>query len=214
MPNGDRLEVEQLFREGSLRVVVATSAFGEGIDLPDVPTSCSITSTSTSASSISRPGAPAATAPPRAIHLLYGKRDRGLNDFLIDLDAPPLRCCANSTAACADSRATASCAATDARYRGHSGYRSRARPHHRRGVAHLQRLGARRARRGRRRPRTCGSCRCERRVEMERNERYAEGEATREAFARFAEIALGAPATTLERIINRPIYPSGVALRR
>ena len=52
------------------------------------------------------------------------------------------------------------------------------------------------------------------RVEMERNERYAEGEATREAFARFAELALTAPAATLERIINRPIYPSGVALRR
>src|SRR5581483_5668012 len=36
MPNGDRLDVERLFREGSLRVVIATSAFGEGIDLPDV----------------------------------------------------------------------------------------------------------------------------------------------------------------------------------
>ncbi|HYL26372.1 MAG TPA: DEAD/DEAH box helicase, partial [Candidatus Nitrosotalea sp.] len=36
MPNGVRLEVERLFREGALRVVVATSAFGEGIDLPDV----------------------------------------------------------------------------------------------------------------------------------------------------------------------------------
>ena len=49
---------------------------------------------------------------------------------------------------------------------------------------------------------------------MEHNERYAEGEATREAFARFCELALGAPAATLERIINRPIYPSGVPLRR
>jgi hypothetical protein len=52
------------------------------------------------------------------------------------------------------------------------------------------------------------------RIEMERNERYAEGEATREAFARFAEMALNAPAATLERIINRPIYPSSVDLLR
>ena len=52
------------------------------------------------------------------------------------------------------------------------------------------------------------------RVDMQRNERYAEGEATREAFARFANLALSAPATTLERIINRPIYPSRVALQR
>ena len=51
------------------------------------------------------------------------------------------------------------------------------------------------------------------RIEMERNERYAEGEATREAFARFCELALDAPAETLERIINRPIYPSSVRLR-
>jgi hypothetical protein len=51
-------------------------------------------------------------------------------------------------------------------------------------------------------------------VQMERNERYAEGEATREAFNNFANLALSAPAATLERIINRPIYPSGVALRR
>ena len=36
MPNADRLNVERYFREGVLRVVVATSAFGEGIDLPDV----------------------------------------------------------------------------------------------------------------------------------------------------------------------------------
>jgi hypothetical protein len=49
---------------------------------------------------------------------------------------------------------------------------------------------------------------------MERNERFAEGEATREAFKQFAETALTAHASTLERIINRPIYPPSVALRR
>ncbi len=51
-------------------------------------------------------------------------------------------------------------------------------------------------------------------VEMERNERYAEGEATREAFAQFSNLALSAPAMTLQRIINRPIYPSRVDLLR
>jgi hypothetical protein len=50
------------------------------------------------------------------------------------------------------------------------------------------------------------------RIEMERNERYAEGEATREAFSRFCELALFAPPETLERILNRPIYPSNVRL--
>ena len=34
--SAERAQVERYFREGAIRVVVATSAFGEGIDLPDV----------------------------------------------------------------------------------------------------------------------------------------------------------------------------------
>ena len=61
---------------------------------------------------------------------------------------------------------------------------------------------------------SCVSSRSAMKFEMERNERYAEGEATREAFAQFCNLALSAPAMTLERIINRPIYPSRVELLR
>ena len=49
---------------------------------------------------------------------------------------------------------------------------------------------------------------------MARNDRFAEGEASREAFAKFCELALNAAAETLERVINRPIYPSRVALQK
>ena len=49
-------------------------------------------------------------------------------------------------------------------------------------------------------------------VDLGKSERYAEGEATREAFARFAEIALTAQAGVLEALIDRPIYPSSMAL--
>jgi hypothetical protein len=41
---------------------------------------------------------------------------------------------------------------------------------------------------------------------------YAEAEADRESFERFCKLALTADATTLEQIINRPIYPDRVAL--
>ena len=51
-------------------------------------------------------------------------------------------------------------------------------------------------------------------IDMQENERFAEGEATRESFDRFCSLALSAPADSLERIINRPIYPSRVEHRR
>src|SRR5580692_2833793 len=90
MPNSERLEVERLFREGRLRVVVATSAFGEGIDLPDVRNvvlyhlNFDFGEFNQQAGRAGRDGAPA------RIHLLYGERDRAINEYLIDVDAPPL----------------------------------------------------------------------------------------------------------------------------
>ena len=213
MPNAERLEVERLFREGRLRVVIATSAFGEGIDLPDVADvvlfhlNFDFGEFNQQAGRAGRDGAPA------SIHLLYGQKDRSLNEFLIDRDAPPL-------------------ALLREIYRG---LKNLARDRVLRGgdteLAGI--LGIDRVR-----ERTVGAAlrifsdsnlvevsedddgRYVRflpvtgRVEMEHNERYAEGEATREAFARFSEFALTAPAATLERIINRPIYPSRIDLRR
>jgi single-stranded-DNA-specific exonuclease len=213
MPNGERLEVERLFREGGLRVVIATSAFGEGIDLPDVADvvlyhlNFDFAEFNQQAGRAGRDGAPA------KIHLLYGQKDRSLNEFLIDLDAPPLGMLREL-------------------YRGMKGLARngvvRGGDAEIAGILGLDRV----------RDRTITAAlrifadsdlvevsddddgRCVRflpvsgKVEMERNERYAEGEATREAFTRFAEVALEAPASTLERIINRPIYPSRVALRR
>jgi hypothetical protein len=51
-------------------------------------------------------------------------------------------------------------------------------------------------------------------VDLGKSERYAEGEATREAFARFCDVALSARADVLEALIDRPIYPSAVPLLR
>jgi hypothetical protein len=51
-------------------------------------------------------------------------------------------------------------------------------------------------------------------IDLTGNERFAEGEAERENFARFSEFVLTSKAETLERIINRPIYPQGRPLIR
>jgi single-stranded-DNA-specific exonuclease len=213
MPTAERHETERLFREGVLRVVVATSAFGEGIDLPDVRhvvlyhLNFDFTEFNQQAGRAGRDGAPA------QIHLLYGESDRRLNEFLIDLDAPTL-------------------AVLRAIYRAM------------RGIAHEGVLRGGNADLAgtldldKVRDRTIGAALrifddsqlvdvgeddegryvrflpVDGKVDMERNERFAEGEATRQAFAEFCELALRSSAGALELIVNRPIYPSRVDLRR
>jgi hypothetical protein len=49
-------------------------------------------------------------------------------------------------------------------------------------------------------------------VDLTATDRFAEGEAIRDAFARFADVALKAAPDVLEALIDRPIYPSGVPL--
>ncbi len=213
MPNAERLEVERLFREGRLCVVVATSAFGEGIDLPDVANvvlyhlNFDFGDFNQQAGRAGRDGAPA------SIHLLYGKKDRSLNEFLIDLDAPPLGLLreiyrglkylardgvlhggdSEIAGTLGNERVRDRTIAAALRIFSDSNLVEAGEDDEGRYVRFLPRSG---------------------RVEMDRNERYAEGEATREAFARFSEFALSAQAATLQRIINRPIYPSRVELRR
>ncbi len=213
MPNADRLEVERLFREGGLRVVIATSAFGEGIDLPDVSDvvlyhlNFDFGEFNQQAGRAGRDGRPA------NIHLLYGAKDRALNEYLIDLDAPPIALLRDIYGGLKRSARSGLIRGSDSEIAGLLDS-DRLRDRHLTAAlrifadANLVELGEDDEGRFVRFLPVNG------RVEMERNERYAEGEATREAFARFAEMALHAPASTLERIINRPIYPSRVPLRR
>jgi single-stranded-DNA-specific exonuclease len=213
MPNSERLEAERLFREGLLRVVVATSAFGEGIDLPDVRNvvlyhlNFDFGEFNQQAGRAGRDGAAA------RIHLLYGERDRAINEYLIDVDAPPLgrlreiyrgmKSFALNGAVRGDNAEIAGILQIDRvvdrtisaalRIFADSNLVAVGEDDEGRFVRFLP-VGDK--------------------VQMERNERYAEGEATREAFAQFCNLALSAPAMTLQRVINRPIYPSRVELRR
>ncbi len=213
MPTADRHDVERFFREGSLRVVVATSAFGEGIDLPDVEhvvlyhLNFDFAEFNQQAGRAGRNGAPA------QIHLLYGENDRRLNDYLIDIDAPTLPVLREV-------------------YRGMRGMARdgilRSANAEIAEILDLDKV----------RDRTVGAALrifsdsnlvevseddegrfirflpVSGKIDMQENERFAEGEAIRESFDRFCTLALSAPAETLERIINRPIYPSRVDHRR
>jgi single-stranded-DNA-specific exonuclease len=213
MPTPERQEVERYFREGELRAIVATSAFGEGIDLPDVRhvvlyhLNFDFTEFNQQAGRAGRDGAPA------QIHLLFGQSDRTINEFIIDREAPTLN-------------------VLRALYRAI------------RGLAHgdVVRMSfvdiARTLELDKVNERTVSSAvhifddeglielgedddgryirflRVDGKVDLERNERFAEGEAERESFKRFCDLVLTARADDLERIINRPIYPQRVELLR
>jgi single-stranded-DNA-specific exonuclease len=213
MPNGERLEIERLFREGKLRIVIATSAFGEGIDLPDVRNVVLYHLNFDAGEFNQQAGRAGRDGQDARIHLLYGQNDRALNEFLIDLDSPPLarlrdiyrglRGLARGTVVRGDNAEIAGTLDLDRvrdrtiaaalRIFADSGLLEAGEDEEGRFIRFLPVTG---------------------KIEMEQNERYAEGEATREAFARFCELALNAPASTLERVINRPIYPSRTALIR
>jgi len=213
MPSAERAEVEKYFRAGSLRVIVATSAFGEGIDLPDVRNvvlyhlNFSFTEFNQQAGRAGRDGAAA------EIHLLFGDYDRRINEYIIDQEAPTIGVLREL-------------------YRGIRGLASdgvvRMSQSEIAGTLEFDKVNER----------TVGAALrifedeglveagidddgrylrfvpAAGKIDLTRNERFAEGEAERENFARFCDFVLTSKAETLERIINRPIYPQGQALVR
>ena len=213
MPSAERAEVETYFRSGELRIVVATSAFGEGIDLPDVRhvvlyhLNFAFTEFNQQAGRAGRDGAPA------HIHLLFGDADRRINEYIIDQESPTLNVLRELYRAmrrlspdgvvrlsAADIAATLEFDKVNERTIGaavrifedenliESGVDDDGR--------YLRFLPARG------------------KIDLTQNERFAEGEAERDSFARFCEFVLTAKAQILERIINRPIYPQGQPLLR
>jgi single-stranded-DNA-specific exonuclease len=213
MPSPERAEVETRFRRGELRVIVATSAFGEGIDLPDVRNvvlyhlNFDFTEFNQQAGRAGRDGEPA------RIHLLFGDADRRINEFIIDQEAPTLNVLRELYKGM---RGLASGGALRMSYAdiartlelGKANERTVATAVRIFEDEHLLETGIDDDGRFIRfLPPTA-------KIDLTRNERFAEGEAAREDFARFCDLILTAGADTLQRIINRPIYPERVELRR
>jgi single-stranded-DNA-specific exonuclease len=213
MPSSERAEVESRFRAGELRVIIATSAFGEGIDLPDVRNvvlyhlNFDFTEFNQQAGRAGRDGDLA------SIHLLFGEADRRINEFIIDQEAPTLnvlrelykgmRAMASGgtlrstfvdIARTLDlDKANERTVSTAVRIFEDEGLVETGIDDDGRYIRFVPASG---------------------KVDLTRNERFAEGEAAREDFARFCDLILTASADTLERIINRPIYPQRMELRR
>lgn len=88
MTSKDRAFIEQMFRDDYIKVVVATSAFGEGINIPNVSDVLlygmmyNFTEFNQQAGRAGRNGEPA------RIHLLFGRADTGLNWAIMRSQAP------------------------------------------------------------------------------------------------------------------------------
>ena len=88
LSRADRTAVEAAFRSGELTCIVSTSAFGEGVNLPDIRhvvlyhMPFGSTEFNQMSGRAGRDGAPA------RIHLLYSRRDARINERLLDAAAP------------------------------------------------------------------------------------------------------------------------------
>lgn len=213
VPSAERTEIERLFRENALRVVVATSAFGEGIDLPDVRNvflyhlNFDFTEFNQQSGRAGRDGDDA------EIHLLFGEKDRRLNDFILERAAPTihtLRALYRELRRLAGDGALrmtyVDIAATLEMDKVDAGTVSAAV----RIFEDTQLVVTGEDDDGR----FLRFTEVTEKIDLAANSRFAEGEAEREAFSRFCEVVLTASAEVLERVVNRPIYPSNVPLLR
>ena len=208
--SAERLHVERYFREGAIRVIVATSAFGEGVDLPDVRDvflyhlNFDLTEFNQQSGRAGRDGEAA------RIHLLFGERDRSINDFILERDAPTLHTLRGiyremkriaragvirmtyadigSAIDLGDKVADRTIGAA-VRIFDDAGLIELSEDDEGRFVRFREVTG---------------------KVDLTQNERFAEGEAERESFKEFCELVLEAQPEVLQTIVNRPIYPSNV----
>lgn len=88
MSRADRTAVERAFRSGQLSCIVSTSAFGEGVNIPDIRNVVlyhlpfGMTEFNQMSGRAGRDGLPA------TIHLLYGPQDARINEAVLSAAAP------------------------------------------------------------------------------------------------------------------------------
>ncbi|MBP3894631.1 MAG: single-stranded-DNA-specific exonuclease RecJ [Atopobiaceae bacterium] len=84
----ERLRVEEAFRSGALTCIVSTSAFGEGVNLPDIRDVVLYHLPFGSIEFNQMSGRAGRDGAPAMVHLLFGERDAQINEYVIGSSAP------------------------------------------------------------------------------------------------------------------------------
>ena len=84
-----RHEIEGRFRDGKLKIIIATSAFGEGVNIPDIRDVVLYHFPYNDVEFNQMSGRGGRDGKPATIHLLFTEKDARINDFILQSSAPP-----------------------------------------------------------------------------------------------------------------------------
>jgi single-stranded-DNA-specific exonuclease len=216
MARAARMAVERAFREGAITCVVATSAFGEGVNIPDVREIVLYHLPFGRVEFNQLCGRGGRDGLPATVHLLFGGRDSKLNELILESSAPAaddlraLYAALRERGAAAEEgwvEVTNADLADDVRRRrpkarlSEKGASSGVGVFRELGLVEGEGLGSYR------RLRVCPAP--EGGTELSASVRYTEGLEEATAFREFSEWVLAAPADELLHAFDRPILPSG-----
>jgi single-stranded-DNA-specific exonuclease len=211
-----RLAVERAFREGAITAVVATSAFGEGVNIPDVRHVALFHLPFNHVEFNQMCGRCGRDGSPATVHLMFGERDARLNELILESTAPDiddLRMLYTVVRARSGSAPDGWVEATNAelaedvrsrRPKGHlseKGVSAGVGVFRDLGLVTSEGLGGYRRLRLEPVPET--------KVDLSSSVRYAEGLEEAQGFSEFRDWALRSPANDLLHAFNRPILPDG-----
>ena len=218
LTRADRMRVEEAFRDGTLSCIVSTSAFGEGVNLPDIRNVMLYHLPFGQVEFNQMSGRAGRDGAPSRIWMLFGSRDARINERIISSSAPERRELVTlyrtlrslSERARSDgaddgffSLTNADIAAQSSAFDAHSTLDDQSVST---GVSVFRELGLVETT-GYGVARRISVTEAPKKVDLEQSIRYLEGQHARDEFVAFRDWALSADADEMLARINRPITP-------